>query len=517
MISEIWILEVIIIVLLAVPHIKSIAKPIHSVRTPVFSDGLSWLTFIALAIAVGIFPAYGFRPECLPILFFALIMCIGSLISFATRTISPAGEFYYNRKPVVSILALFFLVMTALPMFIFFPRHSEYIQFLTYDQVAAVTPDKIVKIENAGTEYFVRMYGISDETDYDDEVQQLERPLVFIVPPDMGSAASIDFVCTQLLINGYPIVTYFRKGYDSPLINDKGRKHLVSPGLLSRHWRNFRKAVDLASVNDKGKISEAERMADVDFLLSQLPSLLSGSGYSTRWPMVLVGYGAGGSALAYMAGDENFSSSHSNVLGTVAIESYLWSSYQNEERFAPEIPPSTRRTRMRNTFVQNIVQGFQRNWRSFSNSLNALKPFQVYRTGPLPGENGVSETQRRIPVLYLVSGRALVNNPKAQKPYQAVFDTLRDGSGPIAFAAIDSTGPLDYQDIPFTHPVMSFLLPGMKGVKKSENPVADTAGIINNWTSYLLEQTGMEFVIPPRQYIIGNVYVESKGLPAFGL
>ncbi|MCL2044405.1 MAG: hypothetical protein FWG89_09725 [Treponema sp.] len=520
MINEIWVLEVIVIALLALPHIKSIVKPIQNLSEPVSSDGLSWLSFIALGIVVGIFPAYGFRPECLPILIYALLMSIGSLISFATRIISPAGEFYYNRKPVVSILALFFLLMTTLPMFIFFPRHREYIRLLADDQIAIAEPDITVKLENTGKEYFLRIYYPGNTTDHTAATEtryQRERPVIFIVPPDIGSAISIDLICTQLLEMGYTLVTYFRKGYDSPLIDDTGRKHPTSPVILLRHWRIFRQAVNHISINRKGKNSEAERMADVEFLLSHLPALLDDTENNNVPPLILAGYGAGGSALAYLAGDENFSSRYSNVLGVTAIESYLWSSYQNEHYQAPQTPAVERRSRIRSSFIRYLDQEIRRHWLTFTNRMNELRPQRIVRSGPLPGENISPETLQRIPVLYLVSGRALMNNQRVQKPYQAVFDTLRDGSGPAALVAIESAGPLDYQDFPFTHPVVSFLFPGLKGVTKSENPVSDTAGIISNYTTYLLEQTGQEFPILPSKLIGGSLYVESKGLPAFRL
>ena len=517
MIREIWVLEIIIVILLALPHIKSIAKPIQNLSEPVSSDGLTWLSFIALGIAAGIFPAYGFRPECLPILIFALLMSIGSVISFVTRTFSHTGEFYHNRKPFFSILALFFLVVTAFPMFVFFPRHRDYTRLLADNQAAVAEPDITVKIENSGKVYFMRIYDSGGTYNNAATGNAEARPLIFIVPPDIGSAISIDLVSTQLLEKGYTVVTYFRKGYDSPLIDENGRKHPASPVILMRHWRIFKQAANLASVNRKGKNSEAERMADIEFLLSRLPALLGNTDYSTMPPMILAGYGAGGSALAYLAGDENFTSRYTNVLGVAAIESYLWSSYHNEQYQSPEVPASARRSMIRNSFFRYLDQEFRRHWLAFTNRLSELKPQRVVRSGPLPGDNYSPETWRRIPVLYLVSGRALTNNPKAQKPYQAIFDTIRDGTGPAALAAIESAGPLDYQDIPFTHPMMSYLLPGMKSVKKSENPVSDTAGIISNYSLYLMELAGQEFVILPRHTISGNLYVESKGLPAFRL
>jgi hypothetical protein len=125
-----------------------------------------------------------------------------------------------------------------------------------------------------------------------------------------------------------------------------------------------------------------------------------------------------------------------------------------------------------------------------------------------------------IPLLYLVSGKAL-EPQKGQRPYQAIFDSIRSGSGPVAITSIEGAGFLDYQDFPFTHPIFSFLLPGLKDVEKNENPIAGTANIIGNYASFLLERAGQEkeqeTIIPPRQAINGSFHFESKGLPAFHL
>jgi hypothetical protein len=151
-------------------------------------------------------------------------------------------------------------------------------------------------------------------------------------------------------------------------------------------------------------------------------------------------------------------------------------------------------------------------WTNMVNRFNNLQPQQVARNGPLPG---AELSQPGLPVLYLVSGRAL-DTPEGQKPYQAVFDTLRSGSGPTAIAAIEGAGPLDYQDYPLTHPIYSFLLPGQKDIRQvSEDPIGDTASIIGNFASLLWEQA--EIGALPRYAISGSLYVESKGLPGFRL
>jgi hypothetical protein len=245
---------------------------------------------------------------------------------------------------------------------------------------------------------------------------------------------------------------------------------------------------------------ETERRKEIELLMSRLPALLN-SGDDGLPPLLLAGYGAGGSALAYLAGESSFVSSYGSVRGVVAIEGRLWSSYLAEVRKVPTVP-----------FTPGVRGVFVRFWANIVNRLSDLKPQRVARSGPLPGA-GLS--QPGLPVLYLVSGRAL-DIPEGQMPYQAVFDTLRSGSGPTALAAIEGAGPLDYQDYPLTHPIYSYLLPGQENARQiSEDPIGDTASIISNFASILWEQA--EIGALPRYAISGSLYAESKGLPGFRL
>jgi hypothetical protein len=471
LIKEIWGPEALIVFFLVLPLLRPYFKSLWS------SDGLSWLPLVALAIALGIFPAYGFRPECIPILILCLFFTIANIVSRINDT-------FLDRRPLLTFFSMMLLIAATIPMFVFSPR--------IYNE-----PDEesiqMIKINSAevgsgvlGREYFLRIYG----------KVQASRPLVFLVPPEIGSAASVDLVCTELQGKGFTVVTYSRKGYDVAVIDEKDRKHLASPVKLLEYLRIYNKAASNIAANEQGKTLEAERWADIEFLLPRLPALLGSTEKERLPPLLLVGYGAGGSALVRGTG---YVFRHFDVVGIVAIESQLWSSYLPEQRNAPE---------------NELADGFfKRFWSSIS-----MQSRQVNRTGSLPDSG--------FPLLYLISGRAM-DFGKGQKTYQAVFDCVRKGegvnvvrtnSGPVAIASIEGVGPLDYQDFPLTHPLYSSLFPGLKGVEKSKNPISDTAAIISNFAALLLEQSSQTgIIIPPRQPINGRLRVESKGYSAFWL
>jgi len=478
---EIWVPEAMAVFFLALP----LFRPFVKILWPL--DGLVWLPLIAMGIVIGIFPAYGFRPECLPILVFAFVYNLANLSALVSSIASRPNDSFRDRGPLSIVCAFILLGAATVPLFAFPSRVYEKPEEEAESFRELTVTNRMVNIIGIPyRNYSLRIYG----------PVQKNRPLIFLVPPEAGSAASVDMVCSELYKKNFTVVTYTYEDIYS------FRKQSVIPVKGLRYWRIYRRAAIFASANEQGKALETERRTDIEFLLTQLPALLDDTGKGKLPPLLLAGYNAGGSALAYMAGERDFISQYNNVLGIAAIECRLWSSYLPESLVVPYVPASG-----------GIIL---RQWANIESRFVNLLPRRVSRSGPLPGA-GI--TFRGLPVLYLVSGRAL--DPKGQKPYQAVFDSMRSGLGRVAIAAIQGAGPLDYQDFPFTHPIYSFLLPGQKGAEKSEDPIGDTAGIIGNFASYLLEQAEdveeMGVNIPPRYPISGSLYVESKGLPGFRL
>jgi len=480
-IIEIWVPEAMIVLFLALP----LFRPFVKILWPL--DGLVWLPLIALGIAIGIFPAYGFRPECLPILIFALIYNFLNLSSLISSIASRPSDSFRDRGPLSIVCAFILLSAAAIPLFAFPSRVYEKPEGETEFVKELKISNRIINNEGMFfRNYSLRIYGPVKKN----------RPLIVLVPPEVGSAASVDMVCTELYKKNFTVVTYSYE--DKHLL----RKQSVFPVKLLKYWRIYRRAAFFASANEQGKALETERRKDIEFLLSQLPALLDDTGKGKLPPLLLAGYNAGGSALAYLAGERDFISQYNNVLGIAAIECRLWSSYL-------PVPPVV-------PYVSLGGGTLLRQWASVESRFINLLPRRVNRNGPLPGA-GISF--RGLPVLYLVSGKAL--DSKKQKPYQAVFDSMRSGLGRVAIAAIQGAGPLDYQDFPFTYPMYSFFLPGLKDAQKSEDPIGDTASIIGNYASFLLEQMEdteeMGVNVPPRYPISGSLYVESKGLPGFRL
>jgi hypothetical protein len=216
---------------------------------------------------------------------------------------------------------------------------------------------------------------------------------------------------------------------------------------MLRYWQVFRKGTLLKKANEQGQSLEAERQEDIEFLLARI----RGSRLRDGQPLILAGFGAGGSALAWLAETPGFTVRFGNIKGIIAIESRFWSSYHSD------LPRPT------------------------------------------------------VPALYLVSDRAL-NTGDEKNPYRAVFEIVRNSNAPAALAALEGAGPLDYYDYPLSHPVYSFLFSGRKSaaqnsLKKSSNSVEDTATIIGNFSAMLL---GDGPAMPEKRRLGGAIHIETR-------
>ncbi|MDR1287157.1 MAG: hypothetical protein LBK08_06075 [Treponema sp.] len=417
---EIVIPELIVAFFLFFPLIQPFVKGLWGI------SGISWLPPAALLIAIGIFPAYGWRPECVPLLAAALLFSLISVrpaLHGAIHPESPAsGDF---REPGLHI---------TIPGFAIFAGAVFTALFFSPATDSRFTSSGVreLALQNGEREYFLRIYG-ETEPSPDMETGNAAagpRPFIFLIPPEGGSIPAVDLICAGFRDRGFTVISYSRRGFDSPAAA-VGRTYPPSPLAIRRIWRNFRLGTVREKVNAYGRALETGRREDIDFLLPLVMRnyLPQGS------PLFLAGYGAGGGALVYRAGAE-FAAAYTAVKGIIAIESPLWSVFEGEERVLREIPGNSSwftavRIRAENWFAQR-------------------KPrVLVPESAPRPA----------LPVLYLMSDRILDKRPGKNR-YDAVYAALRNAVSPAALAALEGAGPLDYTGYPVTHPIYRILFPG---------------------------------------------------------
>ncbi|MDR1419147.1 MAG: hypothetical protein LBI86_02115 [Treponema sp.] len=421
-------------------------------------SGISWLPPTALLIVIGIFPAYGWRPECVPLFAMALL---SSLVfvppMFRGAVFRPerpvSGDF---RKPglYITIPGLVLLAGAVFTALFFSPAVNSR---FTSEGVREVT------LRNGEREYFLRIYGEIEPSAEAKPGQTAEkprntpvRPFIFLIPPEGGSVPAVDPVCAGLRDRGFTVISYSRRGFDSPAAAG-GRTYPPSLLTIRRIWRNFRLGAAREKINAYGRALETGRREDIDFLLP----LVTHNYLPEGSPLFLAGYSAGGGALVYRA-DAGFAAAYAAVKGIIAIESPLWSVFQGKERVLREIPENSPwftavRIRAENWFAQR-------------------KP-RVLVPGTVP--------RPALPVLYLMSDRILDKSPGKNR-YDAVYTALRNAVSPAALAAVEGAGPLDYTGYPVTHPVYRVLFPGTGKTPPAGRVLVDsTIAIITNFAALL--------------------------------
>jgi hypothetical protein len=458
--QEIWIPEFFVVLFLLLALIRPLVKGIRSLA------GISWLPVLAFFIAVGIFPAYGFRPEFIPLLIFSAI----AAFKFIPHLFSIRGgadfedffwtEFFYSTTGIV------ILVLAALPAFAFSPREDE----------GNTGPDYSFTLadEQEGRVFDISVYSGLNEGEKNSGPMP---PLLLVSPPVFGEPA-LDGVCRELGGLGFTVLAYKSRG-------------MVSPAEWVRRWRAFSAGTRSAAANGYGRTLEAIREKEIVFLLDQIgkdPTVdrgISLSDLAARERIFLAAYDYGASALALLAGNPAFAPARPEVRGVIAVESPLWFLYREEDRQYRELPAG--------------AGWFKSVWTGIGNWFASLKPRKITGLGEIPAAN--------IPVLFLVSDRAFDTKSRDGR-YGAVFAFLGAAKKPSALAAVPGAGPLDYAGFPVKYPLLSRFWAGReKRLWQAGEAAGGTARIIANFAGLLLN--GEEGVLPPAVgHLPPELYIE---------
>ncbi|MDR3173999.1 MAG: hypothetical protein LBU19_07105 [Treponema sp.] len=386
-------------------------------------DGIAWFPILSLGVAAALFPAYGFRPECLPLLIYQGIMALISVKPLlAGVRFSLHGRSSFFTFPALAILVFF----TGIALW-FAPR----------DLPPAET--RLVRIR--GGAYALRIFDARPS-----------RGLIFLVPPEFGGLRAVDSVCAALADRGFSVIAYNRSG-------------LRSPREMAGLWSGFRRGTVLKKANGRGRALEEEKRREIEFILPYVRENLGTLAPAAEGgPLFLAGWGPGGSALYYLASEQNappgrFSAQgklFDGVRGLVTVESRLWSAWE------PEPPPADEAAADQNPLLRGLAL--------------AGRWFARFRPEKIKGPAELRSPA--IPLLCLVSDRAFGGEP-ARRDYAALFDGLRNSRFPTALAALEGAGPLDYSDFPAEYPLYSALFPGLeRGSGLSARNPGDTAAVI---------------------------------------
>ncbi|MDR0387972.1 MAG: hypothetical protein LBH57_08025, partial [Treponema sp.] len=435
-------------------------------------EGLVWFPVLSLGIIIALFPAYGFRPECVPLLAYGFACVCFNLPALFSLLNHGRGIDLQRWNPVLRAILLVLLV-PILGIAVFFAPSPDSV--LPAPGVTTVT----LRDEERGEELFLRIYGAYDGGNARSGTRVL-KPLLMLIPPVSGSVTVIDRVCGELRDAGFTAVTYSRRGFDSPAVGPEGKKYGLAPGGRMRLFRAESRGGVSVAANAVGRSLEEGRRWDITFLLGQIrrnrlraasgayeeaiTAALNGTDLST---VFLAGYGAGGAAILELTGSPDFTARYPMVKGVIAVESPLLSVLTGEE--APAVPPPHD-----NRFIAI--------WTGIRSRIAALRPRKIAGIGEVPRPG--------VPVCFIVSGRALEPRHRNGR-YAAIFRVFRAAGGPAVLAAASGAGPLDYSDIPEKYPVYTVLRPGGVafppwGPAQETHGPGETAALINNFAAVIM-------------------------------
>lgn len=478
--SELRILEGLVAFFLILP----LLKPFLSKLDP---GGVVLLPLLGLGITIAVFPVYGFRVECVPLLVFALLETLLYLPSMVMLLKNPRYDTSLNDRPFLSAISLVFLAAVTGLALCFAPVEA-----------AGSDPEAAVRLLEApdGASYTLRIYGSGTGGSGEPAAA---RPLMVLIPPKSGSLMTVDRVCRELRDRGFTVISYSRSSGTA-----RGDRGLTPPEVYG-FWSIHRRGHRSAAANARGRALETERREDLGFLLSRLRDLGRDPALAGVDPrnIFLAGYGAGGGALAALAASPRFKAENPGVRGIISVEGSIFSAFLEEP---PPAPPDLSDKPWYRRLLPRIAY-----------RLSRLRPKKM--AGPGPG------LAAGLPLLCIVSDRALEDRHREGR-YAALFAALRSSQAPAVLAAVRGAGPLDYSDLPEKHPLYRFLFPGGPGGSwKNRDFPGGTASLMANFAALFLAAEVPPGEAPPegaprreslpRRTPVAGVSLESGGVWIF--
>jgi hypothetical protein len=462
---ELRTLELLIALFLLLPLIRPFFKGFWAI------DGLAILPLLALGVGIGIFPAYGIRPECLPLILYVIFMNIANRPALGAIFRQLKNDDFRDRGIMSSCVLLALLIAVTALAVCFAPSLDT---TLTGSGARSAT----VRDERRNVELFVRVY--APELPAGTGTAE-KRPLMILMPPAAGSLLTVDRLCEELSRKGFTTLAYSRRGVDAPAIQTNGRKRLLSPAGTLRLLRAIFQGTRWTGANAVGCALEAKRKQDLAFLLASLrnrwdPALRESiemllGDHTDRGVIFIAGYGAGGAAAASLSAEPGFAARNPSVRGIIGLESPILSALGQAPQRALE--------------MSQRQEGALRFFLNIGAKIVSLGPERIRGFGRIP--------QPEVPALFILSDRALSHSRRQQQRYMTVMETYRRAVTPVALVMVAGAGPLDYSDVPEKYPLLSRILSGdAEPLWTREEYLGGTASLIANFSAALMETGAVE-------------------------
>ncbi|MDR1248864.1 MAG: hypothetical protein LBK63_06125 [Treponema sp.] len=469
---ELRTLELLIAFFLLLPLIRPFFKGFWAI------DGLAILPLLALGVGIGIFPAYGIRPECFPLILYVIFMNIANRSALGAVFRQLKNDDFRDRGLISSCALLALLVAVTALAVCFAPS-------LDISLAGSGVRSATVRDEGRKVDLFLRAY--APEPAYASEPSEgtgtaKKRPLMILIPPAAGSLLAVDRLCEELSRRGFTTLAYSRKGVDAPATQTNGRKRLLSPVGNLRLLRAIFQGTRWTRANAIGRALEEERKQDLAFLLASLGNRGIGASKEAvekllgddtdRNVVFIAGYGAGGGAATSLSAEPGFAAQNPSVRGIIGLESPILSALEQAPQKILDASQS-QEGRLRYFLAY------------FGTKIANLGPKRLRGFDRIP--------QPEVPVLFILSDRALSYSWRQEQRYLGVMETYRRAVNPVALVMVSGAGPLDYSDVPEKYPLLSRIFPGESAPLWSREEYLDgTVSLIANFSAALMETGAVE-------------------------
>jgi hypothetical protein len=294
--------EIGLLVILAAGFLAiAIARPF--IKRMRLVTGIVWLPPLAFAILALMFAAYGFRPEALPLLVFALIYTIAILPRLVGIIFGARDDGFLRGSVIFPLVLTALLAVSTTLALAFLPTANA---ALATERVDTIT------LPADGT-LTLRIYH-----------GNAESPVILAGPPQAGGAAAVDMLCDGLRGEGWNVITWSDAGFDIPALNARGKS--VRPGVgVILSWVNVyvngQRRVKAAAV---GALAQKRRERAITVIVDAL-SKGEVAGIGPDASLIIAGWGFSADAAVSLAADSAFIQANANVKGIVAIEPRFYS------------------------------------------------------------------------------------------------------------------------------------------------------------------------------------------------
>ena len=437
--KDLLILESIIAVLLLIYLIRPFVRKFRGV------DGLNILPALSLLLMIAVYPAFGFRPELLPLLLFSLFAFLSSLPRLVDIARRLRVDDYGERQPILALGCLIVLIGAFVFAVVFAPIVQPQVQ-------TALLPRMEVADENRKTSIVMISEG------FDSENGAAPKPLVVFGPPVLGSSGLTDTYRAALAAKGVAVLTYYRPGFDFPAIGADGRtlfpqfKNGVD-AVVSMLWGR-----SLAFAAEAGARLERERLEDLKFTIAYIRSRIAAGDERFKnidgTKISIAGYGASGAAALMYAAEADPSA----VRSVIAIEAPVHS-YLSVEVKQAESKPDKRDSTIYGSVVRLV---------------GVIKRTLTVRTvlGPIRGNEAAQAV--KVPTMLLVSDW-IRDVAQRDVRYATLVSVMRFSKAPCSIVSVSGAGPVHFADVHSDYPVYGFFAQGKDKFIPRNTPFAPLA------------------------------------------